>query len=70
MNLTGNRSRLTGLTRDLSLQWDETKSFWLDAKSQEFEQRFMIELEAQTSRAVGVLEQLDKLLQKVRSDCE
>jgi hypothetical protein len=70
MNLSGNRGRLTGLTRDLSIQWDETKNYWLDAKSQEFEQRFMTELLAHTSRAVTVLEQLDKLLQKVRSDCE
>ena len=70
MNLSGNRSRLLGLTRDISLQWDETKNFWLDAKSQEFEQRFMTELAAQANRAAGVLEQLDKLLQKVRSDCE
>lgn len=70
MNLSGNRSRLIGLTRDISLQWDETKNFWLDAKSQEFDQRFMTELSAQANRAAGVLEQLDKLLQKARSDCE
>jgi len=70
MNLSGNRGRLIGLTRDISLQWDEVKNSWRDAKSEEFERRFMNELAAQTSRAVSVLEQLDKLLQKVRSDCE
>jgi hypothetical protein len=70
MNLSGNRGRLIGLTRDLSLSWDETKNYWHDAKSEEFERRFMTELAAHTNRAVSVLEQLDKLLQKVRSDCE
>jgi hypothetical protein len=70
MNLSGNRGRLIGLTRDISLQWDEVKNSWRDAKSEEFERRFMNELAAHTSRAVSVLEQLDKLLQKVRSDCE
>jgi hypothetical protein len=70
MNLSGNRGRLVGLTREISLQWDETKNSWRDAKSSEFEQRFMTELVAHTGRAVSVLEQLDKLLQKVRSDCE
>jgi hypothetical protein len=70
MNLSGSRGRLTGLTRDILLSWEETKSHWHDAKSEEFEKRFMIELAAHSSRAVSVMEELDKVLHKVRSDCE
>jgi len=70
MSLSGNRGRLVGLTRDISLQWDETKNFWRDEKSDEFERKFMVELSGHVNRATMVLEQLEELLKKVRSDCE
>jgi hypothetical protein len=70
MSMSGNKGRLVGLTRDISLEWAETKNYWRDAKSEEFERRFMSELSAHVNRAVLVLEQLEELLKKVRSDCE
>ena len=70
MNISGNKGRLIGLTRDLLLQWDETKNFWRDAKSDEFERQFIVELSANVNRATMVLEQLEELLKKVRNDCE
>jgi hypothetical protein len=70
MNLSGSRGRLTGLTRDILLSWEETKAHWHDAKSEEFEKRFMAELAAHSSRVVSVMEELDKVLHKARSDCE
>jgi hypothetical protein len=70
MSLSGHKSRLVGLTRDISLEWAETKNYWQDAKSEEFDRRFMNELSAQVNRTMVVLEQLDELLKKVRSDCE
>ena len=70
MNLSGNKSRLVGLTRELSLQWDETKNFWRDTKSDEFDRKYMVELSAQVDRTVVVLDQLEELLKKMRSDCE
>jgi len=70
MNLSGNKGRLVGLTRDISLRWAETKDHWRDARSEEFERRFMVELSAGVSRTVIILEKLDELLKKVRNDCE
>ena len=69
MSMSGNKGRLTGLTRDLSLQWEETKNHWHDAKSEEFERKYIVELSAHVNRAILVLEQLEELLKKVRSDC-
>jgi hypothetical protein len=68
MKASGNR--LAGLTKDLRGEWQHTKSYWKDAKSQEFERRYMEELLASVDRAVTVIEQLDKLITKIRSDCE
>jgi hypothetical protein len=70
MNLSGNKGRLTGLTREISLRWSETKVHWRDARSEEFERRFMAELSASVNRTVLIVEKLDEVLKKVRSDCE
>jgi hypothetical protein len=70
MNLTGNKSRLAGLTREINLRWEETKNYWRDAKSDEFERKYMVELGASVNRTLLIVEKLDELLKKVRSDCE
>ncbi|HEV2695588.1 MAG TPA: hypothetical protein VG347_22035 [Verrucomicrobiae bacterium] len=70
MSLAGNKGRLLGLAREISLEWAETKNHWRDAKSEEFERKFMVELSANVNRSITVLEQLEELLKKVRSDCE
>jgi hypothetical protein len=70
MNLTGNKGRLAGLTREINLRWEETKNYWRDAKSDEFERKYMVELGASVNRTLLIVEKLDELLKKVRSDCE
>lgn len=70
MNPSGIKSRIMSLTKGLATRWDETKNYWKDAKSREFEQRYMTELFANVDRTVTVLEKLDELLAKVRKDCE
>ena len=70
MNLSGSKSRLTSSARELFQRWAETKNYWRDAKSEEFERRFMAELSASVNRTVLIVEKLDEVLKKVRSDCE
>ena len=70
MNLSGNKSRLVGATRELLLRWAETQNYWRDAKSQEFDQKYMQELLARVDKAVTIIEKLDEVLKKVQSDCE
>jgi hypothetical protein len=70
MNLNATGKSLVMLTKELSLQWEETKSGWHDARSQGFERQYLVELLASVDQALPVLEQLDKLIAKVRSDCE
>lgn len=70
MSLAGNRSRLAAVTKELSLHWQETKNYWKDAKSLEFERRYLAELFARVDKTVTVIEKLDQLLTKVRQDCE
>ena len=41
MSLKANKSRLTGLTKDILLRWADTQKYWRDAKGAEFDRRFM-----------------------------
>jgi hypothetical protein len=70
MNMSGNKGRLVGLTREITLRWEETKEHWRDMKAEEFERHYLVELSANVNRAVLILEKLDEVLKKVRSDCE
>lgn len=52
------------------LRWDDTKSYWRDSKSEEFERRYLSELGPRVEKSVEIIEKLDELLTKVRKDCE
>ena len=70
MSLSGSKNRLVAITKELSNRWDETRNYWRDAKSQEFEQRYMVELFANVDRTITVMDKLNELMNKVRKDCE
>ena len=70
MSLSGAKSRLAGSARELSLKWTETKNYWLDAKSREFERHYLYDLFVRVDKTVAIIEKLDEILKKVRSDCE
>jgi len=70
MSLATSKGRLEGLTRDLSARWAATREHWRDAKSLEFEQRFLNELLAAVNRAAAGIQDLDKVLAKVRDECQ
>jgi hypothetical protein len=68
--MNANGTRLTALTRELWAQWQQTRQAWDDVKSREFEQRFLLELLSTVDKTVVVIEELDKLVTKIKSDCE
>jgi hypothetical protein len=70
MNINSNGKLIMAATKDLWLRWGETKEHWQDAKSGEFEQRYLLELQSGVDRALPVFADLDKLISKIRSDCE
>lgn len=70
MSLTSSRARLSALTKGILVEWSATKESWHDAKAQEFEARYIEELRSNVERAGMIIDQLDKLVGKVRSDCE
>jgi hypothetical protein len=70
MSVRTNGIRLSMVTKELLVKWRETREYWDDAKSAEFERKYMDELQASVDTAVIVIEKLDKLLTKIKKDCE
>lgn len=70
MSLNSTRTRLTALTKQLSLRWSETREHWQDAKAAEFEKRYLEELFSRVNTAAASIETLDQALTKIRRDCE
>lgn len=68
--MNANGSRISGLTRDLWTKWLETRESWRDAKALEFEGRYLGDLLGTVDKSVGIIEQIDKMIAKIRRDCE
>jgi hypothetical protein len=70
MSMQGGGQRLMALTRELLRNWEATKEHWRDAKSREFEQRFIEVLVNGVHAASPNIERVERIVNKVRSDCE
>jgi thymidylate synthase len=70
MSLRNSGTRLAMLTKELMLKWKDTRESWKDAKSGEFERKYLDELQGSVDNAVTVIDKLDKLISKIRKDCE
>jgi thymidylate synthase len=68
--MNASRARLEALTKELRLQWQHTKDYWADAKSGEFEHKYLQELFISVERSASAIDQLDKLITKIKKDCE
>lgn len=63
-------SNLANAVRDLSVTWQQTKTYWRDTKSKEFEEKYFEHLPQQVSQARTAMEEIDAFLRKVKNDCE
>ena len=70
MSTRGSAANLVQAMKDLSVEWQQTKASWRDVKSQEFERTYLDVLPSHIARATAVMEEIDALLRKIRSDCE
>lgn len=68
--MSATQSRLVSLTNELKAEWEQTKHYWNDAKSREFEERFMNELFPAVNQSLATIESLERVLAKLHQDCE
>ncbi len=70
MIIKGCASSLAQASKDLSIEWTETKAHCRDAKAREFAGEYLDEIPAQIAKAVEAMGELERALRKVRSECE
>jgi hypothetical protein len=63
-------ARLSSLTKELRIKWQLTRESWTDARAQEFDARYMQELFATVDRSMEVITEMEKLLTRIRKECE
>ncbi len=70
MSTRESATNLVQALKELSLRWQETKAHWHDVKAQQFERDYLEELPDHVQRTMGVMQEIDVLLKKIRNDCE
>ncbi|HEY2344238.1 MAG TPA: hypothetical protein VGH90_14435 [Chthoniobacteraceae bacterium] len=70
MSVRASGSNLAQALKNLMIEWGDTKMYWRDVKSMEFEKSYLEDLPQYVGRTAAVIEELDNVLRKVRSDCE
>ena len=68
--MNANGSRLFAVSKELWVQWQRTRDDWQDDKSLEFQKKYLEELMSSVDKTVAVIDQLDKLITRIRKDCE
>jgi len=70
MNISASGKVLATATTKLSREWTETRSHWRDSKSDDFERKYLVELQTKVDQAGMVLEKLEQIVKQVRAECE
>lgn len=70
MSLNASKSRLASLTTDLASRWRETQEYWRDERAREFGQHYMDDLLASVTHTLNSIGKLERILKRIREDCE
>ena len=63
-------SNLGQTLKNFMVQWQDTRTYWRDAKSAEFEHKYLEKLPGYVQITRNVMEEMDGLLSKLKRDCE
>jgi len=70
MSLMASRTHLATLAKELSRNWEHARERWQDSRRAEFEVKYLEPLQSQMIATLEALEKLDRVITKIRSDCE
>jgi hypothetical protein len=54
----------------LNIKWAETKAHWNDVKAQQFSREYVEAIPDHVQRTMSVMQEIDALIKRVRSQCE
>ena len=52
--------------KDMNIIWQQTKTFWKDQKSRQFEEQFLTRLFAETKKVETALDTIGAILNRIR----
>jgi hypothetical protein len=70
MGVYEGRGQLAKGIKELNQKWGETKMAWTDSKAEEFEKRYIQQIEADLRQAVTAMEHMAGVLNQCRHECE
>ena len=70
MGVYDGRATLSKAIKLLEMRWLEAKASWDDARTREFEAEFLEPLRLDLRNAVGAMDQVAVLLNRIESECE
>lgn len=57
-------------TKQLWLKWEHARHDWRDSKADEFEKKYLADLQSSVDRAGAVFNQIEKILSQAKEECE
>jgi hypothetical protein len=70
MSLIESSGALSKAAKDLFARWAEVQAVWSDAQSREFEKVYLDPIEQDVRSALGALDHMNQVLQRIENDCE
>ena len=70
MNTGAAKGAMNDSTRELMAQWERVRETWRDGKADEFDRTYLVGLGEDVSRAVRVMDEIERLFSKIHADCE
>ena len=70
MSVRASAGKLAKATKQLMLQWETLGNSWRDTKAMEFERKYIEPLPNAVNSATKVMDEIDKILNKIRNECE
>ena len=68
MGVYEGRGQLTKGIKNLMMRWQETRSSWNDAATNQFEKKYLVPLEIDLRNALGAMDHMASVLSQVRRD--
>ena len=70
MSLVESSGAISKAAKELWARWHSVQGVWQDAQSREFETVYLFQIEQDVRSALGAIDRMNQVLQKIENDCE
>ena len=70
MSLQSSRAKIQRLTKDLMVQWNQTKTLWNDPVSRRFETEYLLPLDRAVTASAEAMDSMHEIVSRAKRDCD